>query len=86
LIKSYAVRNSGKMSELAEIAALRSVTPIAVIIFAQTVADFHCERTYRQLRFTNDNRVCNFCSNGRGLLLRAYLSAASAPVTTTPVY
>ncbi|WP_218642223.1 hypothetical protein, partial [Paenibacillus odorifer] len=25
LIKSYAVRNSGKMSELAEIAALRSV-------------------------------------------------------------
>ncbi|WP_218642217.1 hypothetical protein, partial [Paenibacillus odorifer] len=32
LIKSYAVRNSGKMSELAEIAALRSVTTTAEVI------------------------------------------------------
>ncbi|WP_312151713.1 hypothetical protein, partial [Paenibacillus odorifer] len=65
-----------KMSELAEIAALRSVTTTAGVILAQTVADFHCKRSYRQLRFTNDNRVCNYCSNGRGLPLRTYLSAA----------
>ncbi|MEK4195009.1 hypothetical protein MKX34_18585 [Paenibacillus sp. FSL R5-0636] len=38
------------MSELAEIAALRSVTTTAEVIWAQTIADFHCERTYRQFR------------------------------------
>jgi len=48
LIKSYAVRNSGKMSELAEIAALRSVTTTAEVMTAQArvLAMISPESTY----------------------------------------